>query len=229
MRKAEFTTLPQSTPKRGVRSLPGREWNLLRQVFEAARRDWGWIRGNPMDDVRQPADGKPRDRRVSDDEADRICLALGYTGGMPIGKSQRIAVMFRVAIETAMRSGELCKLRWSCTHLKRRFVEVRETKNGSDRDVPLSTRAVELLELLPRETDLVFAVDSDSRDALFRKAMARTKIQDMTFHDTRHEAITRLARKLDILDLSRMTGHRDLKMLRRYYNPTAEEIAGRLG
>ena len=58
---------------------------------------------------------------------------------------------------------------------------------------------------------------------------ARAEIVGLTFHDLRHEATTRLARKLDVLDLSRMTGHRDLKSLRRYYNPAAEEIADRLG
>ncbi|WP_250637612.1 tyrosine-type recombinase/integrase [Pandoraea faecigallinarum] len=68
-----------------------------------------------------------------------------------------------------------------------------------------------------------------SRDALFRKARDRSQIPDVTFHDTRHEAITRLAKKLQPLDLARMTGHRNISELITYYNATATDIAGRLG
>ena len=56
----------------------------------------------------------------------------------------------------------------------------------------------------------------------------RAKIEDLTFHDSRHEACTRLARKIDVLDLARMIGHRDLRSLMTYYNPSASEIADRL-
>ena len=51
---------------------------------------------------------------------------------------------------------------------------------------------------------------------------------DMTFHDSRHEATTRIAQLLPIQDLSKVTGHKDLKMLMRYYNPTVSEIAERM-
>lgn len=93
----------------------------------------------------------------------------------------------------------------------------------------MSRRAAALLALLPRNGESVFGVSDALRDALWRKARKRAEIVGLTFHDLRHEATTRLARKLDVLDLSRMTGHRDLKSLRRYYNPAAEEIADRLG
>jgi integrase len=96
--------------------------------------------------------------------------------------------------------------------------------------VPLSPRAVALLELLPppKENGTVFGLTAKSLDALFRKAKTRAAIDDATFHDTRHLAITRLAKKLNVLDLARMVGHRDLKQLQVYYNETAEEMAKRL-
>ena len=59
--------------------------------------------------------------------------------------------------------------------------------------------------------------------------MARAGIENLRFHDSRHSAITNLAKKLSVLDLARMVGHRDVKSLMIYFNPTAEEIAGRLG
>lgn len=57
----------------------------------------------------------------------------------------------------------------------------------------------------------------------------QSSISGLTFHDSRHEVLTRLARKIDVLDLARMAGHRDPRSLMIYYNATAEEIAGRLG
>ena len=65
-------------------------------------------------------------------------------------------------------------------------------------------------------------------DALFRKYRDKAGIDNLHFHDTRHEAVTRLAKKLDVLDLARMIGHRNLKTLMVYYNATAEELAQKL-
>lgn len=206
-----------------------REMNLLRSMFEAARRDWGWLHTNPMADVRRPGGHKARSRRVNDDEIWRLRCALGWPEDVPPqNASQRTAVAMMFAVETAMRSGEIVSLAWDQVHLQQRFVHLNRTKNGDDRDVPLSTRAAELLRLLPHEGPLVFGLDATLRDVLFRKARTRAELTDLHFHDLRHEATTRLARKLDVLDLSRMTGHRDLKSLRHYYNPTASEIAQRL-
>ena len=207
-----------------------REFNLLRSVLEMARREWGWIHTNPARDVRRPSSPPPRDRRIDDDERDRICLALGWDGAArPVTAEQRIAVMFCVAIETAMRAGELTSLLWSQVRLRERYVQLDRTKNGDRRAVPLSSRAIALLELLPREDVRVFAVDPRSRDTLFRRARGRAGITDLHFHDTRHEAITRLARRLDVLDLARVVGTRDLRTLRIYYNATPAELAARLG
>lgn len=91
-----------------------REFNLLRSVLEVARREWGWLTDNPMRDVRRPAGRPPRRRRVSPDEADRITMALGWDGvSPPQNASQRVAVAFLFAIETAMRAGEIVDLTWA--------------------------------------------------------------------------------------------------------------------
>lgn len=74
----------------------------------------------------------------------------------------------------------------------------------------------------------VFDLQSRQLDALFRKLRDRAKVSGLTFHDSRHEAITRLAKKLDVLALARMVGHADLRQLQTYYNETAEELATRL-
>ncbi|MFJ9531224.1 tyrosine-type recombinase/integrase [Herbaspirillum sp. NPDC101396] len=209
-----------------------REMSLLSHVLEICRKEWGWLIADPMQDVRRPAEGPPRDRLISQAEIDALTVALGFQEGLPVAlPSQRVAVAFLFAIETAMRSGEILGLTSLTVDLTSRVAHLPLTKNGSARNVPLSTRAVELLKVLP-PVDAgmpLFALKADSRDALFRKARDRAMVQGVTFHDSRHEAITRLAKKLQILDLARMTGHKNLQELMTYYNATASDIAGRLG
>lgn len=202
-----------------------RELNLLSHVFTSARREWGWMVKSPTTDVRRPKGSEPRDRRISADEIERICVALGFDEGPVISKSGVVAVAFLFAIETAMRAGEICGLKRS--DIKGSVAHLARTKNGTKRDVPLSSRALELLSLLPSEPAL-FGVSSASLDALFRKAKARCQIEDLKFHDTRHEAITRLAKKLNVLELARVVGHRNLNELQTYYNETAEELSKKL-
>jgi integrase len=204
-----------------------RDMNLISNVFTVARREWRWIAASPTKDVRRPKNQAARDRRITQEEIDRICLALGFNGEPVKTKMQAVAVAFLFAIETAMRAGEICALRpeWvdgQVVHLPAEIV-----KNGIKRDVPLSKRATELLSLLPE--DRLFDLASASLDALFRTAKERAGVEGLTFHDTRHEAITRLSKKLGVLELARAVGHRDLRMLQVYYNESAADIAQRLG
>lgn len=125
-----------------------------------------------------------------------------------------------------MRAGEIRSLVKKTIHLKKKFVTLPETKNGSQRDVPLSAVAIQILEGLdPNEP---FPIGAGTLDVTFRRLRKKAGVDDVHFHDARAEAITRLAKKLDIHDLARMSGHKDLKMLLVYYRATASEIAGRL-
>lgn len=205
-----------------------RELVLLRGVLEQARREWGWLRENPMTGLRWPAAGRPRDRRISDDELDRLLLALDYERGMPATRQpHRVAIALLLALETAMRAGELCGLTPADVDRAGRFALLPMTKNGERRRVPLSRAALELLDLLP-PGPTVLGLTAQALDVAWRRARDRAGIVDLHWHDTRHEAITRLARRLPILDLARMIGHRDLRSLQVYYNATPAEIAARL-
>lgn len=189
---------------------------------------------SPTTDVRRPKSEESRDRLPTDDEIQRICSALGFElGGEEIvsNKSQAVAVMLLFAIETAMRSGEACLLEPGWARENVAHLPATITKNRTKRDVPLSTRAVELLSLLPQpiEGETVFGISADTRDALFRKAMKRAMVHGLTFHDSRHLAIIRLSKKLDILAFARMVGHRELRQLQIYYKESAKDIAIRLG
>lgn len=206
-----------------------RELNVISAVIERARKEWGWLAMNPCRDVSRPKNPRHRDRRISADEIERILIALGYDEHEPVETAQQqIGVAFLLALETAMRLGEMISLDWSDVHIDRRFVHLSDTKNSDSRDVPLSRRAADLFGRLPGDRARVFTCSRDTASVLFARAARNAGITGLTFHDSRHTAVTRLARKLDVLDLARMIGHRDPRSLMIYYNASAEEIAGRL-
>lgn len=210
-------------------STVNRDFSLISNVYSVARREWKWIASSPTADVRRPKDPESRDRRISQDEIDRFTLASGFDECRVVQVKQRVGVAFLFAIETAMRAGEICSL--TNDKVNGSVATLVDTKNGTRRDVPLSRRAIELLSFLPeRESgEHLFGLTTATLDANYRKIRSAANIEGLNFHDTRHEAITRLASKLNVLELARAVGHRDLKMLQIYYNETAENLAMKLG
>ena len=208
-----------------------REFILMSHAIEVARKEWKWLTVNPLKDVRRPALPRPRDQRINNEDRDAICDALTWNQHKPPHNlKQQVASAFCLCLETGLRAGEALALRWRDVHIQKRFLTVIESKNGDKRDIPLSPRALEILGLMrlsdtSRET--VYTVTSASRDAIFRKCKPE-HLTHVHFHDTRHEAVTRLSKKLDVLALARMIGHRDLRSLQVYYNESASEIAARL-
>ena len=102
------------------------------------------------------------------------------------------------------------------------YVTLRNTKNNDVRHVPLTARAKELV----RE----FSIRPATASALFSRAVKDAKIRNLTFHDSRHEATFRLAQKIrNPMDLAKITGHKDLRILLNvYYSPTPEDLASLL-
>jgi len=208
-------------------STVNRDLNLIANLFTQARR-WRMMTHNPMADIKRPKDPPPRDRRISQDEIDRLLVALDHVdGAQPRTQRQKVATAFLIALETAMRQGEICKVTWDDVHLDERYVFLPHTitKTGVQRNVPLSKEAVRLIGTLPKEKEEMLGVSAGVVSTMFRRAVADSAIDNLTFHDSRHEATTRLAQKLPVLDLARVTGHRDIKQLMTYYNKDARELA----
>ena len=195
--------------------------NLLRAVFTVARKEWRWIDHDPFDGFANPGQNKPRTRRIQAREVWALCKRLRQAGG----KSAEVALMFRIALKTGMRAGEILSLTPADVDLTQRVAYLKDTKNGDDRAVPMARAAARLFEGWRG-----WSVDAAARDALFRKARKAAGLSGFTFHDSRAEALTRLARRVDVLTLARISGHRDLKLLMQtYYRETAGQIAQRLG
>lgn len=204
-------------------STVNRELNLISNCFNIAVDEWGWMLESPTRKVRRPPSSKPRDRIITDHELEVLSLCLGFDGKRIDTVASRVGAALHFAIETAMRAGEICGL--GPGDVSGRVAHLPDTKNGFARDVPLSKKALYLWGLTEGEG---FGLTPQQLDANFRKYRDRSGIKDLVFHDSRHTAITRLAEKLDVLALARMTGHRDIKQLMVYYNKKAEDIAGQL-
>lgn len=198
-----------------------RDMNLWNSILETARKEWRWISVNPIRDVKKPPNPRSRQRGVTEDEITKMGAAL-------VGpQSHEVYLGFMLGIETAMRAGEL----WSLTRdqIDYPIAKLLKTKNGDTRQVPLSPKAIEIIKgLLEDGRERLFGVSPASRDTLFRKARQKTDIHDLHFHDSRSEGISRLSKKMDVLELARVVGHRDIKSLLHYYRADALAIAGRL-
>lgn len=202
------------------------ELNLLNRVLKSTTMDWGIAlpAGLPTALVRKPAKPRGRDRRVTDDEVAKILATT---------QSDELSAIVTIAIETAMRRGEIASLRWEHIDLKKRIAYLPKTKTDVPRTVPLSTTAVRVLKGRPRALEgRVFHLQDESISQAFERACGphRANIKDLRFHDLRHEATSRLFEKgLNVMEIAAITGHRTLEMLKRYTHLRAEDLAQKLG
>jgi integrase len=198
---------------------------LLSHLFTIARKEWGMeALSNPVELVRKPKLPQGRDRRLVGDEETRLldtCQAM----------NPELASIVRIAIETAMRQGEIMGMTWDKVDLKRPTVTLEDTKNGEKRIVPLTTKAVQILRDLPRNLDgKVWTYTPNGMRASYIKACKRAGIEGLTFHDLRHEATSRLFEKgLNPVQAAAITGHKNMQMLKRYTHLRPEDLAKLLG
>jgi integrase len=204
-----------------------RDLAVLSAIFNHARREWDIGVPNPVAMVRKPAAPPGRDRVLTADEQSRLLAAAIPTAR----RNPLLHPILVVALETAMRRSELLGMTWQDVQLDRAVVRLPLTKNGSSRWVPLSTRAVATLASLDRTANgFVFPIQFAALSKMFDRLCVRAAVPDLRFHDLRHTATTRLAEKLpNVIELAAVTGHRSIQMLKRYYHPTAESLAAKLG
>lgn len=204
------------------------ELDLLSKMLDVAGKEFAipLPAGNPVSGVRKPKNSKPRERRLSADEwsaFERECLA---------SRNPLLWPAVQLSIETAMRQGELLALNWGNVDKRRRYAMLENTKNGEARAVPLTSAALKVLEDLPRDLKgRVVPTDRMTLYKAFERACERAGIKDYTWHDMRHEALSRLAERgdLSVLELAAVSGHKTLQMLKRYTHLQAETLAKKLG
>lgn len=204
-----------------------RELAYLSSIINHARREWGINVPNPVQMVRKPQSPQARSRVLTEEEIAKLLQALE-----PVGRrSHWTKPAVQLALETAMRRGELLSLRWENIDLQGRTAFLPDTKNGDSRTVPLSTAAVQVLQGLPKHiSGVVIPVKFFSLHAAFKRACKRAGLADVRFHDLRRTAITHIAEKLpNVIELAAVSGHKSLMVLKHYYRPSAKELAQKLG
>jgi integrase len=204
-----------------------KELNLLAHIIETSRREWGInIPENPVRLVRRPKVAAARERRLTKNEETKLLKACRDA------RNPFLLPITKLAIETAMRQGEIVGLQWRHINLKKHVAHLPTTKNGEARSVPLSSVAIGVLRALPRSIDgMVFpGVTTEAVKRAFKRACKRAKINDFRFHDLRHEGTSRLFEKgLNLMQVAEITGHKTLQMLKRYTHLQAGDLAKMLG
>lgn len=214
------------------------ELALLGHLFTTAIKEWGLGLGyNPVLNVRRPAPGPGRNRRLDADEESRLFAAVDKHS------NPMLRWIVRIAVETGMRSSEIVTLRRSQVDLARRVVRLIETKNTLPRTVPLTVEATDLFRqalahpVRPIDTDLIFfgepGKDGQRRPYNFNKVWLNIKhsvgCSDFRFHDLRHEAVSRFVEAgLSDQEVAAISGHKSMQMLKRYTHLRAEDLVAKL-
>jgi integrase len=204
-----------------------RDLTLLSNVFEVARREWGWVDSNVCSDVRRPVQPDHREVVITGPQIRRVLRSLGWRRAPARTVSQAVGNAFLLALMTGMRAGEICAL--TPEDIRADHCILRTSKTGAGRAVPLLPTALRVIGFMGDfGDDRVFGLTAQTLDAMFRKARMRSGLEGFTFHDSRHTAATRLAQRLHVLDLCKMFGWKSTTRALTYYNPKASDIARRL-
>lgn len=198
---------------------------LLSHLYTVAAQEWDFGVQNPCRLVSKPRVGLGRKRRFEDDEQVKVWVELKAS------RNPWIYPMAQLAVECGARQGELLKLEWRNVDLQKRTARLVDTKNGVNRDTPLSSLAAAVLADLPISIGgRVFPTTQTAVVQAWKRACARAGVVGLRFHDLRHEAASRLFEKgLDIMEVAAITGHKDLQTLKGYTHLKAEDLARKLG
>ncbi|MES2877475.1 MAG: site-specific integrase [Pseudomonadota bacterium] len=220
--------LQDLNPKTGKKLSPATvrlEMCLLSNFFDIGRIEWGLCDDNPVKLVRKPKPPPGRDRRLTPRE-DRRILRYAHQHVNP-----DLYSIIVLALETAMRQGEILGLHWEHLNLKTRIAHLPMTKNGGKRDVPLSIKARDaILRIGVKSSGRVFGYKKEGIKSTWRFMMIKLGIENLHFHDLRHEACSRLFElgTLDVMEVAAISGHKSLAMLKRYTHLKAQRLVRKL-
>jgi integrase len=188
-------------------STVNRYFQMFSHVYNVAIKRWEYDIANPLQRVPKLKDAPHRTRRVDQEDINKLFEACKFDSTKTLNKRQMAVLHFLIAIETAMRSAEICSITEETWFPDKRYVHLAYTKSGLPRDVPLSSKAMELIEIKLQHPPIT----AQQVDAHFRAVKNKTDIEDLHFHDSRHEACTRLAQKVSVMELARIAGHSNPK------------------
>jgi len=185
-----------------------KEITILKHCLRLAVEDWGLLHRNPAAGIKLPKVDNGRLRYLSPVELKKALHAAPECMRSPLA----------LAAFTGCRRGELLSLRWDDVNLERRVIFLPDTKNGEPKAVPLNSLAVEVLNCLPENDDLVLpGVDGPRLSVETKRLFKRLGIKDASFHTLRHTAASWLVMQgADLYSVGQLLGHKTLKMTKRY-------------
>lgn len=206
-----------------------RYYNLVRHIF-TVMKDRKKIDRNPFDELaasERPKDGKPRNRRFKGDEYEQLSSELE-------GAAKTVMIL---AVETAMRRGELLNIEWGNVTLTGSAprIYIPDSKTDEEGTIPLSTRAVAALKAIQPKNKKdrvgkVFQIGPDALRYQWRQARNAIGAADLRIHDMRHEGTSRLfERGLNVLEAASVTRHKNIQTLKRYTHLQTANLVKKLG
>ena len=203
-----------------------REFAMFASIFSWAQKELFILESNVWSVVVKPNKGKPRNQRITLEDQEKLLKGFKWDKNTnPVRVMHYVAWSMLFALETAMRGGEI--LAMTRADIKDGFVHLPMTKNGDSRNVPLSKEAKRLLDLIPDDHEIIVPTKQKSFKRTWHRVRDEVGLPDINFHDTRHEAITRMVRDkgLPVEILAKITGHKTLNVLLNvYYNPNAQDL-----
>lgn len=193
-----------------------RKLDVISTIFTTCKKEWGYPVSNPVLSIRRPKKEEPRNRRLTDEEIERL-IKGNHTCEM-------MRSIIQIMLETGMRSGEVIRI--THDHLKGAtlFIPITKTK---PRTIPLTKKAVELI----KKAKLPFNTSVDAIGKKFARLCKHYGINNAVPHDLRHNSLTNFMRikKLDVPSTMLIAGHKDPRMLLRIYNNLqVEHVAEKL-
>lgn len=198
-----------------------RELGVIRHAWRIANEEWDLTpKSNPFKSVRLPKGKGPRERRLRYGELEQILKQASQQ------KNQYPKFVILFALETAMRGQEILNLKWQDIDPERCTVRIRKAKNALERNIPLTPTALKILMYLPSEShEYVFPISMSLMKQAWKRILAKTDIEDLHFHDLRHESISRfIDGGLNVPEVAAISGHRDSRSLLRYAHPSPEKL-----
>lgn len=218
-----------------------RELGLIQHALEIARREWSIpLPTNPAKDVSKPSPDRHRERRLEPGEEEALMEAINNTRNPVLGP------LVSFAIETGMRRGEMLNAKWADVNFDDGTMKIPLTKNGEPRIIPLTLEALNILRELSTECNQIepallgtkrnklnsaniFPITQDAFKKCWKRAVYRAGIQNIHFHDLRHEAISRFFEMgLSVPEVALISGHKDVRMLFRYTHIRAADLASKI-
>jgi len=195
---------------------------LISVAIRTATNEWGiFLPTNPTDRIKRLKEPEPSDVRIEPEEEAKLLDACTQS------KKHWLKAIIVVALESGCRRGELFRLNIKDCDLTVGTAKIRDPKNGHDRSIGLSPRAVEALKALPVGIDgRFFPTHSEQFKVYWKQLQKWTGLHHINFHLCRHEWTSRMFEKgWDIAHVGTQGGWRDWKSLRRYTHISSKSLS----